>query len=149
MRTITPWDPFQDLEQFSHQLSNLFERSALRRDSKDSPTVPNWSPLVDISEDEKEYLIKAELPEVEKDAVKLTVEKGVLTITGERHLEQTDKSARHHRIERFYGKFARSFAVPENADGSGITADFKNGVLRVHLPKTEEAKPKQIEISVD
>ncbi len=150
MKTLATWDPFQDLERFSSQLSELFGSGANNRnDRRTTNTLASWAPLVDIHEDDKEYLIKAELPEVEKDQVKVTVENGVLTLSGERKLEQEERNAKHHRIERFYGSFARSFVVPDNADGSRITADFKNGVLRVHLPKSEEAKPKQIEIHVE
>ncbi|GAB4243998.1 MAG: Hsp20/alpha crystallin family protein [Candidatus Methylacidiphilales bacterium] len=149
MKTLANWDPFQDLERFSAQLSDLFGASSQNRSDRRSPNaLATWAPLVDIQENDREYLIKAELPEVEKDNVKVTVENGVLTISGERKLEQEERDAKHHRIERFYGSFARSFVVPDNADGSRISADFKNGVLRVHLPKSEEAKPKQIEIKV-
>lgn len=149
MKTLATWDPFQDLERFSHQLSDLFNnRLTGRSENRATNALASWAPLVDISEDDKEYLIKAEIPEVDKNDVKVTVENGVLTLSGERKMEQEERSAKHHRIERFYGSFARSFVVPDNADGSRITAEFKNGVLRVHLPKSEEAKPKQIEIKV-
>jgi HSP20 family protein len=111
-------------------------------------TVAEWSPLVDITEDEKEYLIKAELPEMKKEDVKLRVENDVLTISGERKLEKEVTGKRHHRIERSYGSFMRSFSLPEDADGSKVSADYKDGVLKVHLPKSEKAKPKAIEVKV-
>jgi HSP20 family protein len=103
---------------------------------------------VDIAEDEKEYLITAELPQVKKEEVKLTVERGVLTLTGERKFEKEEKGRKYHRIERAYGSFVRSFSVPDDADSGKVTADFKDGVLRVHLPKSEKAQPKAIDIKV-
>ncbi|MDW7979104.1 MAG: Hsp20/alpha crystallin family protein [Verrucomicrobiales bacterium] len=111
-------------------------------------TVPEWAPLVDIVEDEKEYLIKVELPEVQKDDVRVTVEGGTLTISGERKAEKEQKGRRFHRVERYYGRFERSFVIPDDAEPDNIKAEFKDGVLRVHLPKSEKARPKQIEVQV-
>jgi len=111
-------------------------------------TVAEWSPLVDITEDEKEYLIKAELPEMKKEDVKLRVENEILTISGERKFEKEVTGKRHHRVERSYGTFMRSFSLPEDADGSKVSADYKDGVLKVHLLKSEKAKPKAIEVKV-
>jgi HSP20 family protein len=111
-------------------------------------TRPQWSPLVDIIEDEKEYLIVAELPGMKKEDVRLMVENEVLAISGERTFEKEEKGKKYHRVERAYGSFVRSFSLPEDADGSKVIADFKDGMLRVHLPKSEKAKPKAIEITV-
>ena len=111
-------------------------------------TVTEWAPSVDITEDEKEYLVKADLPEVKKEDVKVTVENDVLTITGERKFEKEEKEKKYHRIERAYGHFLRSFSLPDFVDGSKVSADFKDGVLKVHLPKTEKAKPKAVEVKV-
>jgi len=105
-------------------------------------------PLADITEDEKEYLIKAELPELKKEDVKVTVENGVLTISGERKFEKEEKKKKYHRVERGYGTFMRSFALPDDADGNKVKAEFKNGLLTVHLPKNERAKSKHIEVNV-
>jgi len=99
-------------------------------------------------EDENEYLIKAELPEVKKDDVKVTVQDDVLTISGERMFEKEEKGRKYHRMERAYGSFARSFTLPEDADGEKVAAEFKDGVLKVHLPKSEQAKPKSIEVKI-
>jgi len=103
---------------------------------------------VDIAEDDKEYVITAELPEIKKEGVKVTVEGGVLTISGERKFEKEEKGKKYHRIERAYGSFVRSFTVPDDADGSKVSAEFKEGVLRVHMPKSEKARPKSVEIKV-
>jgi HSP20 family protein len=99
-------------------------------------------------EDEKEYLIKAELPDMKKEDVRLTVEDDVLAISGERKFEKEEKSKKYHRVERAYGSFVRSFSLPEDADGSKVTADFKDGMLYMHLPKSVQSKPKAIEIRV-
>ena len=103
---------------------------------------------MDITEDDKEYLVKADLPEVKKEDVKVTVEDGVLTITGERKIEKEEKDKKYHRIERSYGNFLRSFTLPDAADGAKVRAEFKDGVLKVRLPKTEKAKAKAVEVKV-
>jgi HSP20 family protein len=126
----------------------LATREATGNGGKEALTVAQWSPLVDITEDEKEYLIKAELPEMKKEDVRLTVENDVLAISGERTFEKEEKGKKYHRIERAYGSFVRSFTLPEDADGSKVSADFKDGMLQVHLPKSQKAKPKAIEIKV-
>lgn len=111
-------------------------------------TLAEWAPLVDIIEEEKEYRIKAELPEVNKSDVKVTVQDDVLTIAGERTFEKEETGRKYHRVERAYGSFARSFTLPEDADAAKVSADFKDGVLIVHLPKSEKARPKSIEVKV-
>jgi HSP20 family protein len=115
---------------------------------RESMTVTEWAPSVDIIEDSKEWLVKADLPEVKKEDVKVTVENGVLSITGERKIEKEEKDKKYHRIERSYGSFFRSFSLPDGADGSKVSADFKDGVLKVHLPKSEKAAPKSVEVKV-
>jgi HSP20 family protein len=123
-------------------------RESTGNGGKEALTVAQWSPLVDITEDEKEYLIKAELPDMKKEDVRLTVENEVLAISGERTFEKEEKGKKYHRIERAYGSFVRTFSLPEDADGSKVSADFKDGMLQVHLPKSQKAKPKSIEIKV-
>lgn len=103
---------------------------------------------MDIAEDDKEYLIKVELPEVQKDDVKVTTEGGTLTISGERKSESEEKGRKFHRMERYYGRFERSFSIPDDAEPDNVKAEFKDGVLRVHLAKSEKARPKQIEVKV-
>jgi HSP20 family protein len=152
MNNLIQWDPFRELEEFSSKLGNIFGgRYGLRSGSGDGNRewVREWAPLVDICEDDKEYVIKADLPDVTKEDLKVTVENGVLAIRGERKFEreEKDKDKKFHRVERAYGTFVRSFRVPEEADPGKIKADFKNGVLRVSLPKSEKTAPKQIEIT--
>ena len=145
----TAWDPMKQIEDIEKRLSSLLGRPLGTRDGgKESMTVAEWSPLVDITEDEKEYLIKAELPEVKKEDVKITVQDEVLSISGERKYEKEEKGKKYHRVERAYGSFVRSFTLPEDADGTKVAAEYKDGVLKVHLPKSEKAKPKSVEIKV-
>ena len=149
MNPLAKWNPFRELEDIQNRLSSLFGRTPLRGLGEEAMTVSEWTPLVDIAEDDKEYLIKAELPEVKKEDVKVTVENGVLTITGERKFEKEEKGKKYHRVERAYGSFMRSFTLPEGAAGDKISAEFKDGVLKVHLAKSAEAKPKSIDVKVD
>ena len=147
--TMTRWNPFKDLEDMEKRLSTYLGRPAVRAEAgKEAMTVAEWSPLVDIAEDDKEYLIKADLPEVKKEDVKLTVQDDVMTISGERKYEKEEKGKKYHRVERAYGSFMRSFTLPEDADGSKVNAEYKDGVLNIHLPKSEKAKPKSIEVKV-
>src|SRR5437867_5292833 len=147
-RTLTRWEPFREMEEFQNRLSTLFGRPLRRTNGREEITLPEWTPLADITEDDKEYLIKAELPEMKKEDVKVTVENGVLTISGERKFEKEEKKKKYHRVERGYGTFVRTFALPEDADADRVKAQFKQGILEVHLPKNEKAKPKQIEVNV-
>jgi HSP20 family protein len=147
--TITRWDPFRELEDFRHGLSSFFGRSLAPRKEKDGEEwTADWSPLVDIEEDDKEYLIKAELPAVKKEDVHVSVENGVLMIRGERKMEKEETKKKYHRVERVYGNFIRSFALPEDAESDRVHAEFKDGILKVHLPKSEKAQPKPIEVKV-
>jgi HSP20 family protein len=150
MNTLTRWDPFKEMQELQNRLSGFFGRTPMRRgDGEDeSITAAEWAPLVDIIEDDKEYLVKAELPEVKKEDVHVAVENGTLTIRGERKFEKEQKDKRYHRLERGYGSFVRSFVLPDIADAAKVSAEFRDGVLRVHLPKTEMAKTKHIEVKV-
>lgn len=144
------WDPFRDFEEWENRLQrNLgWPLPTGNGGDKEAMTVAQWSPAVDITEDEMEYLIKAELPEVKKEEVKVNVENGVMTISGERKFEKEEKNKKYHRIERSYGSFMRSFTLPEGTSGEKVSAEFKDGVLKVHLPKDEKAKPKAVEVNV-
>ena len=152
MNALTRWNPFREMEDMQRRMSSLFDWSPFRRSNltndEESITVAEWAPLVDIAEDDKEYLIKVELPEVQKDDVKVAVESGTLTISGERKVEKEEKGRRFHRVERYYGRFERSFTIPDDAESDNVKAEFKDGVLRVHLAKSEKARPKQIEVKV-
>ena len=150
MSTLTRWNQLRQLEALQHGLGSLFSRSPAQwpEGQEEQIAVPEWAPLVDISEDDKEYLIKAELPDVRKEDVKVTAEEGTLTIMGERKFEKEEKGKKYHRVERAYGSFVRNFSIPDDASPAKVTAEFKDGVLTVHLAKTEQAKPQHIEVKV-
>ena len=150
--TITRWNPLRELEEFQHRILNAFSPASERHsngqgngNNKESLSSPDWFPPVDISENEAEYVIAAELPGLKKEDVKVTMENGMLTLMGER---KEDASLRYHRVERCYGTFSRSFALPNDGDASKIRAEFKDGVLIIRVAKSEAAKPKEIEVSV-
>jgi len=149
MTALMRWDPFRELEDMSERLNRVFNRPAARSaNGKETITVADWIPTVDIAETETEYQIKAELPEVRKEDVKVTVEDGVLTIQGERRHEAEEKGKKFHRVERSYGSFVRSFTLPDHVDDAKVKAEYKDGVLHLHLPKSEKAKPKAIDVKV-
>lgn len=139
---------FREMEEMTDRLNKVFGAFPKPFDLKEPLTVADFTPAVDIQETEHEYLVKAELPEVNKEDVKVTVENGVLTIQGERKLEKEEKGKKFHRIERSYGTFLRTFTVPLDADETKVAADFREGLLKVHIPKTEKARPKAIEVKV-
>jgi HSP20 family protein len=148
MTALLRWDPFRELEEMSDRLNRMFARPATRTNGKETMIVADWTPTVDISETDGEYQIKAEIPDVKKEDVKVTLEDGVLTIQGERKQEKEEYGKKYHRIERSYGSFVRSFSLPDVIDEEKVKADFKDGVLSLHLPKSEKAKPKAIEVKV-
>jgi HSP20 family protein len=136
---ITRWEPFREVEDMFRQYSPFFSR-ALRRFEGDES---KWRPVADISETDAEYVIKAELPEVKKEDVKVTFEQGLLTISGERRQEQKQKDENEIRVESFYGTFSRGFVLPDNIDAKNIRAESKDGVLKVRIPKTAPTRPEQ------
>lgn len=143
------WDPFKEISDMENRLSRLFSAPTTNGGAKEALTVAEWAPAVDIAEDDKEYIIKAELPEVRKEDVKVTVANGELSITGERKFEKEEKGKKYHRVERAYGSFLRSFSLPEAVDGTKVEAQFKDGMLTIHLPKDEKAKPKTVEVKLN
>jgi HSP20 family protein len=151
--SIVRWDPFRELEDMSDRLNRVFGRSAVaatrgNADAREGFLSFDWAPSVDIAETPEAFEIKAELPDVKKEDVKVSVEDGQLRISGERKQEKEEKGKRFHRVERSYGSFMRSFALPENVDDAKLSAEYKDGVLKVLLPKTEKAKPKAIAVKV-
>jgi HSP20 family protein len=137
------WDPFRELEEMQNRLSSFFGRRVpLLKGSGDGEefTLTTRAPRVDITEDEKEYVIDAELPGVKKEDVKVSIENGVLSISGERKSEKEEKGKKYHRVEQTYGTFMRSFTLPEGSSGEKISAEFRDGILKVRLPKDEKGK---------
>lgn len=145
---IIRWDPVRDLEDMYGRLNRVFGQPVLRRATDDSEAFADWTPSMDLEEVDGEYLLKADLPAVKKEDVKVSLENGVLAIEGERKQEKEEKGKKFHRIERSYGKFIRRLAVPTDADPQKVSAEFKDGVLNVHLPKSPVAKPRSIDVKV-
>jgi HSP20 family protein len=147
--SLVRWEPFSGVDElFNRMLPASFGRLPRFTLPANAESKYEWAPSTDISETEKEFLIRAELPAVKKEDVKVTVDQGMITIEGERRQEKEDKTEKYHRIESFHGTFSRSFSLPENADTDGIRCESKDGVLVVHIPKVkvEAAKAKQIKV---
>lgn len=140
-------DPFRELFALQRGINQLFDASF--GIPREEIALKAWTPAVDVYEDENAFLIKLELPEVNRDDVKVSLNENTLSVSGERRVENEQKRENYHRVERSYGQFYRSFTLPPNVDGEAINAQFKDGVLRLTLPKREEAKPKQIEVKVE
>ena len=150
-RAERPWDSFLEMEREMATMIDRLDRIVGRwpmETKGESITLADWTPRVDIIEDEKECLVKAELPEVKKEEIKVLVRDHTLSITGERKAEKEEKGKKYHRIERTHGSFERSFSLPDEADAAKITSEFKDGVLKVHLPKVPVPQAKTTEVRV-
>jgi HSP20 family protein len=145
---IVRWEPFRDLVSLQERMNRLFEESfrGARGSGEEDASLSSWAPAVDIYEHDGSIVLKAELPGVSPKDVDVRVENNVLTLRGERKFENDVKKESYHRVERSYGSFLRSFTLPNVVDTDRIKAEYKDGVLRLTLPKKEEAKPKQISI---
>lgn len=138
--SLIRWEPFREIEEVFRQYP-----SALLSGGAEASV---WRPVADISETDKEYLVKTELPGVKKEDVRISLQDGVLTISGERKVEDEQKGENRVRVERFYGSFSRSFVLPDNVDTQGIRAESKEGMLLVHIPKKAPTKPEPVKIEV-
>ena len=147
MRVIK-WEPFRDAD----DVFNRFVAETLRRwpnaPASEGRAAADWAPAADVSETEGEYLIKADLPEVRKEDVSITVQDGVLALSGERRQEKHAETEKLHRVERAYGSFARRFALPEDADEQGIRAEGRDGVILIHIPKQKVVQPQPRQITI-
>jgi HSP20 family protein len=139
MSTALTYDPFQGLR--------LFEDAVTRLMSEPSAGRP-WAPAVDIFETEDAITLKADIPDVKTEDIDIKVENNTLTLRGHRTFEKDDKVKGYHRIERSYGEFVRTFALPNTVDNEKVAADYKNGVLAITLPKKEAAKPRQVKVAI-
>ncbi len=147
MNPLIRWNPFNELTTMQRQMETLVN-GASHPDTAAMPSPEAWTPVVDVFEDEKNYLFKAELPEVKKEDVTVQFENGVLTLAGERRVEKDLRIRRVHRIERTHGAFFRSFELPDDVDPENIAANFKDGVLTIAVAKVEAAQPRKIEMRV-
>ena len=146
---LVRWDPFRELEDMSARLNRLFNQPLARRMPDDEGTLlADWAPAVDVQETDSEYLVKADLPEVKKEDIRVEIQDGMLSVRGERRQEKEEKGKKFHRIERASGRFERRLAVPAEVDAQTVVAEFKDGVLKVHLPKSAGAKPKTVDVKV-
>src|ERR1700724_3338324 len=146
MRTLTQWEPFRGATTLQDQVNRLFNNVLERTGEESSLTA--WAPSVDIYETEHELVVKADLPEVDSKDLDIRVENNILTIRGERKFENKVSEDKYLRVERAYGSFRRSFSLANTVNSEAIKADYQNGVLTLTVPKREEAKPKQIKVSV-
>lgn len=149
MANLTRWDPFSDLSSWQDRFNQFFNQAITGpgRGQAQSLFASNFIPPVDVYEDDHNITIHAEIPGAREEDIDVRLENNMLTITGERKLENEDKKQNFHRIERQYGRFVRSFTLPATVDSEHVNAEFDNGVLKVTLVKKEEAKPKQIKIA--
>jgi HSP20 family protein len=142
---LTRWNPLVEMDEIQQRLNRLlFERTARTA----GEGFADFLPAVDIQETDNEFLVKADLPGIKKEEIKIQVAEGVLAIEGERRQDKEEKGKRFHKVEREYGRFVRRFALPTEIDGEKVRAEFKDGVLNVVLPKAPAAKPTHIEVKV-
>jgi HSP20 family protein len=143
---IVKWNPMRDMELFTNGMSTLFGNHFLAPGFRDASGMAEWQPVVDIFDKEDQIVIKAELPGVDKKDICVDVKDGILTLSGERTYENEVTEGSYYRKERAFGKFNRSFALPEGLDPEKIDADFKDGVLNIEIPKPEEKKPRKVAV---
>src|SRR4249920_3007207 len=151
LNKVTTWNSLREMDEAQNRLNRIFLGGFPNRIGSGeihSLAVADWSPEVDISEDDQGYLLKADLPEMKKDDVRVTVEEGILSVSGERKTEKEDHKKKFHRIELSFGTFRRSFTLPEDADSTKVTVDLRDGVLRVHIPTIPVAKSKTTQVKV-
>ena len=145
---IVRWEPFQDLFVTQDRFNRLFNATFFRAFGDEEGTTRTWAPAVDIFENDNNIVLKAELPGVDPKDVEVRVEDNTLYLKGERKFEKEVKEDNYHRIERSYGSFSRSFALPGSIDSDKVQAEYQDGILSLTIPKREEAKPKTIKINV-
>ncbi|MEO8435321.1 MAG: Hsp20/alpha crystallin family protein [Pyrinomonadaceae bacterium] len=143
---IVRYDPFRDLRSLQDEVNRLFTSNLTRSFDDEGIARGAWSPNVDIYENKDHIVLEAELPGMNREDFDLSVENNVITLSGERHFEKKDDNDNYHRVERAYGSFTRSFTLPQTVSAEGANAEYRNGVLRVTLPKREEAKARCIEV---
>ncbi|MDP2972769.1 MAG: Hsp20/alpha crystallin family protein [Deltaproteobacteria bacterium] len=146
---LTPWRPFRDMERMRREMGRLWDSFFEERPRRKVEEVGEWLPSLDVSETKNELVVKAELPGMDPKEIDISLSEGVLTIKDERKQEKEEKEENYHLIERSFGSFSRSIRLPRDVQGDKISASYKNGLLKVTLPKSEEAKKKEIKIKVE
>jgi HSP20 family protein len=145
--SITRYDPFRDLKSLQDEVNRLFSTSFTRSFGDEGIARGAWTPNVDIFENKDEIVLEAELPGMNREDFELSIENNVLTLRGERRFEKKDEADNYHRVERAYGAFSRSFTLPQTVSSENVSAEYRNGVLRVVLRKREEVKARRIEVA--
>lgn len=143
---IIRWDPFRDFVTLRDRMNRLFDETVTQRGEDKDLMSTAWSPSCDIFETENELVLNAEVPGIDEDDIEVKIEDNTLTIQGERKLEKETKEENYHRVERSYGSFYRSFSLPHYINQENIKAEHDNGVLKVHMPKKPELKPRSVKI---
>jgi HSP20 family protein len=147
--TLTPWNPIRDLVQLQDRINHVFNDAYGRGTEEGLMNSGTWIPPVDIYQNgEHELVLKAELSDMKREDIAITVDSNTLMIKGEKKITEEAKDEQFHRIERRYGSFSRSFVLPPTVDTTKVSAEYKNGVLSLKLPLREEAKPRQIAVNV-
>ncbi len=146
MMNIVRWNPWRDMSTLQHRINHLFNEPFFRSGDDDELSLGTWYPAVDMFDDDDKIVIKAELPGMEKKDISVDIENRVLTLSGERNYDNEVKEENYYRHERATGRFKRAFNLQADVDADQIKADFKDGVLKVEIPKPEEQKPKQIAV---
>jgi HSP20 family protein len=144
--SIVRYDPFRDLRSLQDEVNRLFSTNLTRSFGDEGIARGAWNPSVDIFENKDQIVLEAELPGMNREDFELTIENNVITLRGERRFEKKDENDNYHRVERSYGSFTRSFTLPQTVTAESAVAEYRNGVLRVTLPKREEIKARRIEI---
>ncbi len=146
---ISPWRPFRELERMRREMDRLWDSFLEGRPGRKVEEIAEWLPTLDVSETKNELVVRAEIPGIDTKDIDISLTNDLLTIKGEKKQEKEEKGENYHLVERSYGSFTRAIRLPKEVQGDKISASYKNGILKVTLPKSEEAKKKEIKIKVE
>jgi HSP20 family protein len=146
---ISPWKPFRELERMRREMDRLWDSFFEGKPAKRGEEAGEWLPTLDVSETKNELVIRAEIPGIDPKDIDISLVNDILTVKGEKKQEKEEKDENYHLIERSYGSFSRTIRLPKEVQSDKINASYKNGILKVALPKSEEAKKKEIKIKVE
>jgi HSP20 family protein len=144
-----PWEPLKELQRMRREMDRLWESFFETKPARRQEEMSEWVPSIDLSETKESYIVKAEIPGMEAKDIDITLQDDLLTIRGEKKQEKEEKDENYHFVERSYGSFTRSIRLPQEVKGDKIKASYKDGVLKITLPKSEEAKKKETKIKVE
>jgi HSP20 family protein len=147
MANIVRFDPFEDMNRLQREVNRLFEDNGRSGRGTEPVSARTWAPAVDILEDQNEIIVRAELPGIKQEEIDIELKGEMLTLRGERQFEDTQRKDNYVRVERSYGQFQRAFTIGVPVKNDAVTASYKDGILEVHLPKSEETKPKKVKVT--